>query len=171
RADWFASAMQGADIKLGAGGNVNLGALPAPAGSPGAGGPVVMGPASGEERKGAASPAEPLREKAAAAPPPRSGRRWLTAALVLLLLSGLGLCEATGITHIRGTVLRLFSSEGRPAPNADDSKLPQGVPAPEGLVSCWRAEGNARDAWGGNHGTVVGKVSFTTGQAGLAFRV
>jgi hypothetical protein len=44
------------------------------------------------------------------------------------------------------------------------------VPAPAGLVSWWRGEGNAKDAWGGNHGTVVGKVSYIPGQVGLAFR-
>src|SRR5262249_54051400 len=30
------------------------------------------------------------------------------------LLAGLGLSEATGITNVRGTVMRLFSSEGTP---------------------------------------------------------
>jgi hypothetical protein len=51
-------------------------------------------------------------EKPALAP---SGRRrlWLPAAAVLLaLLAGLALSEATGITNVRGTVIRLFSSEG-----------------------------------------------------------
>jgi hypothetical protein len=66
--------------------------------------------------------------------------------------------------------MRLFSPEGRRATKADDSSLPQAVLAPAGLVSWWRGEGNAKDAWGGNHGTVVGKVSYAPGQVGLAFK-
>src|SRR5262249_53171728 len=142
--------------------------LPSPP-SDGGEGPK-RGLARGEERKEIRSTAEPLREKSAAAAPRPRRRRW-TAALVLLpLLAGLGLCEATGITHVRGTVLRLFSPEDRPLTNGDDSRLPQAVPAPKGLVSWWRGEGDARDAWGGNHGTGVGQVSYTAGQVGLAFR-
>jgi len=39
--------------------------------------------------------------------------RWATAAAVLLLLlGGLGITEATGVTDVRGTVIRLFSPEG-----------------------------------------------------------
>jgi hypothetical protein len=66
--------------------------------------------------------------------------------------------------------MHLFSPEGRLDTSADDSSLPQGVPAPKGLVSWWRGEGNGKDAWGGNHGTVVGKVSYVPGQVGLAFK-
>src|SRR5262249_31055995 len=55
-------------------------------------------------------------EKPALAPPGRP-RLWRMAAAVLLaLLAGLGLSEATGITNVRGTVIRLFSPEGTPAP-------------------------------------------------------
>jgi uncharacterized membrane protein len=47
---------------------------------------------------------------------PRPGwrsRRWAAAAAVLLLLlGGLGFTEATGVTNMRGTVIRLFSPEG-----------------------------------------------------------
>jgi hypothetical protein len=47
----------------------------------------------------------------------RPRRRWLMVAAVLLaLLAGLGLCEAMGIIHVHGTVLRLLSPEGTPAP-------------------------------------------------------
>jgi len=66
--------------------------------------------------------------------------------------------------------MRLFSPEGRPVTKADDSSLPKGVPAPAGLVSWWRGEGDARDAWGGNHGKFVGNVTYAAGQVGLAFK-
>src|SRR5262245_65255486 len=41
--------------------------------------------------------------------------------------------------------------------------------APTGLVSWWRGEGNATDAQGVNHGTLVGGVTFAPGQVGQAF--
>jgi Leucine-rich repeat (LRR) protein len=45
----------------------------------------------------------------------------VTAAVVLLaLLSGLGLSEATGVTNVRGTVIRLFSGEGTLVVDVDD---------------------------------------------------
>jgi Leucine-rich repeat (LRR) protein len=43
--------------------------------------------------------------------PPRRPWLWAAAALVLLCV-GLGLGEATGVTDVRGTVIRLFSPEG-----------------------------------------------------------
>src|SRR5437764_4528537 len=56
--------------------------------------------------------AELPAEKPAPAPPGRPRRRWLMAAAVLLaLLTGLGLSEATGVTDVRGTAVRLFSPE------------------------------------------------------------
>jgi eukaryotic-like serine/threonine-protein kinase len=62
-------------------------------------------------------PAKPPAEQPAPAPPGRSRRRWLMAAAVLLALpAGLGLGEATGVTDVRGRVMRLFSPEGTPAP-------------------------------------------------------
>jgi eukaryotic-like serine/threonine-protein kinase len=47
--------------------------------------------------------------------------RWLWAAAALLvLLGGLGLGEATGVTDVRGTVIRLFSPEGTLVVEVDD---------------------------------------------------
>jgi serine/threonine protein kinase len=46
--------------------------------------------------------------------------RWATAAAVLLLLGGLGVTEATDITNVRGTVIRLFSSDGTLVVEVDD---------------------------------------------------
>ncbi len=43
------------------------------------------------------------------------------------------------------------------------------VPAPSGLVSWWRGEGNANDEVGGNHGILVNGVSFSPGKVGQGF--
>ncbi|MGA2786622.1 MAG: LamG-like jellyroll fold domain-containing protein [Verrucomicrobiota bacterium] len=43
------------------------------------------------------------------------------------------------------------------------------VPAPSGLTGWWPAEGNANDSVGGNSGTLVNSVSFTTGEVSQAF--
>lgn len=39
----------------------------------------------------------------------------------------------------------------------------------EGLVALWRAEGNAQDSIGANHGVLVGGTSFTNGVEGQCF--
>lgn len=49
------------------------------------------------------------------------GRSWATAAaIVLVLLAGLGVTEATGVTNVGGTVIRLFSPEGTLVVAVDD---------------------------------------------------
>ena len=56
-------------------------------------------------------------------PPRRTGlpHPWLWAAAALVLLfAGLGLGEATGVTDVRGTVIRLFSPEGTLVVEVDD---------------------------------------------------
>src|SRR5262249_44186697 len=48
-------------------------------------------------------------------------RRWLVAAAMLLVvLGGLSFTEATGVTNVRGTVIRLFSPEGTLVVEVDD---------------------------------------------------
>lgn len=42
------------------------------------------------------------------------------------------------------------------------------VTAPSGLVSCWPADGNAKDIVGENDGTLQNGITFTPGLAGLA---
>jgi hypothetical protein len=43
------------------------------------------------------------------------------------------------------------------------------TPPPSGLVSWWRAEGDATDEVGGNNGMITGAVSFASGEVGQAF--
>jgi hypothetical protein len=51
-------------------------------------------------------------------------RRWAAAAAgLLLLLGGLGFTEATGVTNVRGTVIRLFSPEGTLVVEVDDPEV------------------------------------------------
>jgi len=45
------------------------------------------------------------------------------------------------------------------------------VLAPPDLVASWRAEGNANDAVGGNHGTLLEGAGFAAGFVGQAFRL
>src|SRR5262249_34136639 len=47
-------------------------------------------------------------------------RRWVAAALLLLLVGSLGVTEATGVSDVRGTVIRLFSPEGTVVVEVDD---------------------------------------------------
>ena len=44
------------------------------------------------------------------------------------------------------------------------------TPYPNGMVSYWRAEGDAVDSYNANHGTLMNGTSFVTGQVGQAFR-
>jgi serine/threonine protein kinase len=67
-----------------------------------------------------------VKEKRAPAPAagPRLPRKWgwaaAAAAAVFLLVAGLSLGEATGVTNVRGTVIRLFSPEGTLVVEVDD---------------------------------------------------
>jgi len=71
-------------------------------------------------------PAREIPEAAAAMRRPRFRiGRWAAAAAVLLLmlLGGLGITEATGVTKLRGTVIRLFSPEGTLVVEVDDPEV------------------------------------------------
>jgi serine/threonine protein kinase len=79
------------------------------------------------------------QEKPASTPSVRPRRRRVTAAALLLaLLGGLGLSEATGITNVRSTVLHLFSPpEGTPAPAIHPKSTPAPVPAIDADTAAW----------------------------------
>jgi hypothetical protein len=56
--------------------------------------------------------------------PGRPGtRRWAAAAVLLLVLGGLGFTEASGVTNLRGTVIRLFSPQGTLVVEVDDPEV------------------------------------------------
>jgi hypothetical protein len=60
------------------------------------------------------TPSAKLPAANSALAPPRRSRRLqaMAAAVLLTLLAGLGLSEATGISNVRGKIIRLFSPEG-----------------------------------------------------------
>jgi WD40 repeat protein/tRNA A-37 threonylcarbamoyl transferase component Bud32 len=55
---------------------------------------------------------------------------------------------------------------GEPLPDKPPAKRP-----PDGVIAWWRADGNAKDSAGDNHGTLKGGVTFAQGVAGKAFRL
>src|SRR5262249_27652387 len=69
-------------------------------------------------------------------PRPRKGR-WVAAAAVLLLLvlAGLGLSEATGVTNVRGTVIRLFSPEGTLVVEVEDPGVSVSIDGEEMVIT------------------------------------
>jgi hypothetical protein len=68
-------------------------------------------------------------------PRPRA-RRWEAAAVVLLtLVGGLGFTEATGVTDLRGTVIRLFSPQGTLVVEVDDPTISVKIDGPEIVIT------------------------------------
>ncbi len=74
------------------------------------------------EPRPAPAPAEPPKapEAVAVGRPPRRRRGVAAAALIGVLLAGLGAAEAAGVTRVGGTVVRLFSPAGTLVVEVDD---------------------------------------------------
>jgi WD40 repeat protein len=80
------------------------------------------------EKKGAdASASRPAR--------PRS-RRWAAAAAIIgILVAGLGLTEATGVTNVHSTVIRLFSPDGTLVVEVDDPGVSVSIDGEEMVIT------------------------------------
>ncbi|MCE9528743.1 MAG: protein kinase, partial [Planctomycetales bacterium] len=69
-------------------------------------------------------------------PRTRRSRRWATAmAAMVLLLVGLSLTEATGVTNFRGTVIRLFSPDGTLVVEVDDPGVSVSIDGEEMVIT------------------------------------
>ncbi|HET6879672.1 MAG TPA: protein kinase, partial [Pirellulales bacterium] len=62
-------------------------------------------------------------------------RRLVAAAVIGLLLAGLGLTEATGVTDVRGTVIRLFSPDGTLVVEVDDPAVNVSIDGEEIIIT------------------------------------
>jgi WD40 repeat protein len=84
---------------------------------------LVPLPAPVAPRKEAAAAAAPAPPASPPSPPGEKGGRhyWpIAAAILLVLLGGLSVTEATGVTNLRGTVIRIFTPDGTLAVETDD---------------------------------------------------
>ena len=125
--DWLAAidrqaARQGPGRALPVGGRGRRAAGPAsgPCATPVGGGPGAL-PARKRGREGGAAS--------------RRGRRWaVAAAVVVCLLGGLSLAEATGVTHVAATVIRIFTPDGTLVVETDDPAVKVTVEGDGGLV-------------------------------------
>jgi Leucine-rich repeat (LRR) protein len=89
---------------------------PAPVKAP----PQVAAPAAVQKTP----PPQETTDAAPALRRPRwRSRRWAAAAVVLALLGALGFTEATGVTDVRGAVIRLFSPQGTLVVEVDDPEV------------------------------------------------
>jgi len=95
--------------------------------------------------------------------------------VTVLIRPGAQVTDSLGRTFADAMIAGLqLIPEKRPGVAATGSRAPEagrsgGVPPPRGLVSWWQAEGDARDAVGGNHGTLGNGVAFVPGRVGRAF--
>jgi hypothetical protein len=91
------------------------------------------------------------------------------------LPSGLNLSATgtiTGIPLVAGThsfVIRATDSLGAFSDQLTTLRVIAPVPAPSGLISWWRGEGNALDSAGINHGAASNGVVYVEGKVGRAF--
>ena len=91
--------------------------------------------------KGAAPLGKFLRAAGSILPPRFRTSRWATAAAVLLaFVVGIGLAEASGVTDVRGTVIRLFSPEGTLVVEIDDPGVGVRIDGSDLVIRGARAE-------------------------------
>jgi WD40 repeat protein/Tol biopolymer transport system component len=77
----------------------------------------------------------PVNRKPASKLAPRRHRWAVAAALLLLcLLGGVSLTEATGLTHVRATAIRIFTPEGTLVVEVDDPRVKVTIEGDGGLV-------------------------------------
>jgi hypothetical protein len=62
------------------------------------------------------------------------GRRWAVVAAVILLLAGLGMTEATGVTNLSGTVIRILVPDGTLVVEVDDPSVKVTIEGDGGIV-------------------------------------
>jgi WD40 repeat protein/tRNA A-37 threonylcarbamoyl transferase component Bud32 len=80
-------------------------------------------------------PAPLRRDPRHVCPPLSRPRRWrYAAAAVLLLVGGLGLTEATGVTSLAATVIRVFTPDGTLVVEVDDPQVKVTIEGDGGLV-------------------------------------
>jgi serine/threonine protein kinase len=94
-------------------------------------------PKPDDETKSKAVATGYAREKPAVLPPARRpGLRWTAAAVVLIaLVGGVSLTEATGVTNIRATVIRLFSPDRTLAVKVDDPGVSVSIDGEEMVIT------------------------------------
>ncbi len=92
------------------------------------------------------------------------------------LPSGLTLSSAgliAGVPTVRGLsqfTIRIRDTAGAVNQQTFSLRVVEPVLAPPGLISWWRAEGNALDSANSNHGTTSNGVTYLPGKVGQAFR-
>lgn len=69
------------------------------------------------------APAREIKPAPPRQPRSRTGRWSMVAVVLLLLVAGLGLTEAGGVTNVRATIVRLFSPEGTLLVEIDDPEV------------------------------------------------
>jgi serine/threonine protein kinase len=83
-------------------------------------------------------PTSAVQEPAQGKPEKQPSRRrpWaVVAATILVLLAGLGLTEATGVTNLHGTVIRLFSPDGTLVVEVDDPGVSVSIDGGEVVIT------------------------------------
>src|SRR5262249_1699820 len=72
---------------------------------------------------GGQASSSPSDSQAVVKPVPRRRRLAIAAAVLLCLVAGLSLTEATGVTNVRGTVIRIFTPDGVLVVETDDPSV------------------------------------------------